>query len=95
MRRRPSDSLDEYRNEVYRCIINRGFHSPQIFGSVARGEDTTESDLDLLVTPGKGVTIFDLSGLTLDFEELLGIHVDVISTGAPISRVVHEGAIAL
>ena len=48
-----------------------------VFGSVARGEDTPESDVDFLVEFEDGRTLLDLSGLRLDLIELLQRDVDV------------------
>lgn len=53
-----------------------------LVGSVARGEDTAESDCDFLVTFEVGASLFDQAHLALDIEELLGGDVDVISTGS-------------
>lgn len=51
--------------------------NPRVFGSVLRGEDTEGSDLDLLVDPMPGTTLFDLGGLQDELERLLGLRVDV------------------
>lgn len=54
----------------------------RLFGSVARGEDHADSDLDFLVEFEPGSSLFDLLHLQDDLEELLGRHVDVVSVGA-------------
>lgn len=56
------------------------FHTdnPRVFGSVVRGDD---SDLDLLVDPQPGATLFDLGGLQLELEEILGVPVDLLTPG--------------
>ncbi|GAC1363941.1 MAG: hypothetical protein NVS2B12_10090 [Ktedonobacteraceae bacterium] len=51
----------------------------RIFGSVARGDVNEQSDLDLLVDLENGRSLFDLGGLLVDLEELLGCPVDVIT----------------
>jgi hypothetical protein len=48
-------------------------------GSVLHGNDTDASDLDLLVDPMPGATLFDLGGLQDELEELLGVMVDVVT----------------
>jgi len=53
--------------------------NPRVFGSVLRGEDKDGSDLDLLVDPLPGVTLFDLGGLQLELEEMLGVPVDLLT----------------
>jgi len=49
-----------------------------VFGSLARGEQTTSSDIDLLVEFEEGADLFDWIGLMLFLEETLGHPVDVV-----------------
>jgi len=49
-----------------------------IFGSYAREEQKEESDIDVLVKFHKGATLFELVGLALFLEEVLGVKVDVV-----------------
>lgn len=60
--------------------LNRA-ENPRIFGSVPRGADQEGSDLDLLVDPLPGATLFDLGGLQVDLEDLLGVPVDILTPG--------------
>jgi predicted nucleotidyltransferase len=46
---------------------------------VLAGDDSLGSDLDLLVDPLPGATLFDLGGLQVDLEEILGVPVDVLT----------------
>jgi len=55
----------------------RGVTRAGVFGSVARGDATPESDVDFLVEFEKGRTLLDLSGLRLDLRDALGRDVDV------------------
>lgn len=50
-------------------------------GSVARGDDTVDSDYDFLARFTEGASLFDLAGLQDDLRDLLGRDVDVISAG--------------
>lgn len=77
-RMRPSDALSLHRDDVLRIVAARRGHDPRAFGSVARGTDTHESDLDLLVRFEPGTTVWDVVGAELDLEEALGVEVDVI-----------------
>jgi predicted nucleotidyltransferase len=52
-----------------------------VFGSVLHGTDEDGSDLDLLVDPMPETTLFDLGGLQVTLEELLGVPVDVRTPG--------------
>ncbi len=51
----------------------------RVFGSVARGEDTDESDIDFLVCLEKGRSLLDQAGLLADLQDLLGRKVDVVT----------------
>ncbi len=53
----------------------------RVFGSVLRGADVEGSDLDLIVDPLPGATLFDLGGLQTELEELLGVRVDLLTPG--------------
>lgn len=57
------------------------FHvsNPRVFGSVLHGTDTDRSDLDLLVAPTPETTLFDLGGLQVKLEALLGVPVDLVT----------------
>jgi predicted nucleotidyltransferase len=56
----------------------------RVFGSMARGDATDSSDVDLLVRPLPGASLLDLGGLSMDVQDLLGRHVDVVSERALI-----------
>ncbi len=60
-----------------------------IFGSVARGEEGPESDVDLVVDFAKDSTpgLFKLVGLKLHLEKLLGAPVDLVTPGSPNRRI--------
>jgi predicted nucleotidyltransferase len=77
----PSELFHIHREEILK-IMGRypRLSNLRIVGSVARGEDTEDSDVDFLVDLASGATLFELGGLHEDLEELLGIPVDVISS---------------
>lgn len=58
-----------------------GLSNPRIFGSVARSEDTDESDLDVLVDPSPDTSLFDLASAEIELEALLGCKVEVLTKG--------------
>lgn len=70
--------LRRRRKAVIDAAAKRRAHNVRAFGSVARGEDTETSDIDLLVDLEEGVGLLDLIGLERDLSELLGVDVDVV-----------------
>ncbi len=60
---------------------NRGLN-PRVFGSVARGEDSVESDLDLLIDPTAETTLLDIGAIADGLITMLGVRVDVVTPRA-------------
>ncbi|MFL5280830.1 MAG: nucleotidyltransferase family protein [Rhodopila sp.] len=60
-------------------MARNGFARPRVFGSVLTGSDTEDSDLDLLVDPAHGTTLFTLARLEHEAEQLLGVRVLVMT----------------
>jgi predicted nucleotidyltransferase len=73
------DTLASRRDEIQRLCARHGARRPRIFGSVARNEADTASDVDFLVEMEPGRSLFDLGGLQHDLEQLLGRPVDVVT----------------
>jgi uncharacterized protein len=78
---KPSIALDKNRDAVRMVIAKFPVTNPRVFGSVALKTDEDGSDLDLIVDPMPETTLFDLGGLQLDLEDLLGVHVDLLVPG--------------
>jgi predicted nucleotidyltransferase len=72
---------DDKRDAVLRIVASHGARNVRVFGSVARGEADSQSDLDLLVEMEEGRSLLDLVALWQELEELLGAKVDVITDG--------------
>ena len=70
-------ALNAHRNEILSLAATYRLQSVQVFGSVARGLDDDESDLDLLVELPSDVSILSLGGFLMDVRDLLGLPVDV------------------
>lgn len=64
--------------------------NPRIFGSVLHGTDRDGSDLDLLVDALPGATLFDLGGLQVELEDMLGVRVDVLTPGDLPTKFRHQ-----
>jgi len=71
--------LQEKREDILRIAIKRGVSNIRVFGSVARGEADSKSDIDLLVDLEPGRSLFDLGGLLMDLQDLLGHKVDIVT----------------
>ena len=69
----------EKRAEILRVAEVHGARNIRVFGSVVRGDNRDDSDVDLLVEFEEGKTLFDLIGLKLDLQNLLGATVDVVT----------------
>lgn len=78
--------LRRRRAEVLAAARRRGAHSVRVFGSVARGEATDNSDIDLLVAFDADRSLFDQVHLIDDLEQLLGRRVDVVAEGGLLER---------
>jgi len=89
-----SELLKQKRQQVLEITAGHGACNVRLFGSVARGEATETSDLDLLIEMEPERSLLDVIAIKQDLEELLGCKVDVV-TEAAISpylrdKVLHE-----
>lgn len=66
------------REEILALAERYGAYNLRVFGSVARGEASPDSDVDLLVNFREGTSLFELSGFWQDLQELLGVGVDIV-----------------
>jgi len=75
----PSERLHIHREKILE-IMGRYpmFSNLRLIGSVARGEDTENSDIDFLIDSAPGASLFDVGGLREDLEDVLGVPVDII-----------------
>ncbi len=71
--------LREKREEILKIAAKHGAYNVRIFGSVARGEADEKSDVDVLVEMEPGRSLFDLGGLLMELEQVLGRRVDVVT----------------
>lgn len=76
---KPSELLQQHRAELLQISQQFAVENVRVFGSVAKGLDDENSDLDILLDPLPRTTLFDLCGLKMAFEELLGIKVDILT----------------
>ena len=74
-----SKQIEELARNIVPLLREGGVIEASVFGSFIRGEAQSDSDLDLLVKYEESVSLFDVSGLKCEIEELLGIKVDLVS----------------
>jgi predicted nucleotidyltransferase len=79
LRIRPRDILLNRRDDVVATAAEFGVTDVRVFGSVARGEDTPWSDVDLMAKYPDGFDLADKYALVEALEEVLTVDVDVIS----------------
>ena len=79
---KPSDALKLHRDAARLVIASHRTRNARVFGSVARGEDTDTSDLDILVDPTAETTLLDIGAIRHELRALLGVPVDVVTPKA-------------
>ena len=71
--------IQQRKKEINIIARQHGIMNVRIFGSVARGEDNPQSDIDFLVDLEEGRSLFDLGGALVKLQELLGRKVDIVT----------------
>ncbi len=79
---KPSMALAAHGAELRQLARRHGLSCPRVFGSVLRGTDTEQSDLDLLVDPADSTSLLTLAAFKIEAEALLGVPVSVLTPGA-------------
>lgn len=74
--------VEAHRDEIKAIVARHKGTAVALFGSVARGEETPESDIDLLVDIEPGTSLMDLGAMLMDLQDRLGRSVDVVTRGA-------------
>ncbi len=86
------------REEIKRTAKKHGAYDVRIFGSVARGEQNSGSDLDVLIEVGPNTSSWFPAGLIADLESVLGCRVEVVTQrglNPEIKETVLKEAVAL
>ena len=78
----PDILLHDQRAEILRIAKSHGATRVRVFGSVARGTATPDSDLDLLIDLEPGRHLLHLVAIKQDLEDLLGREVHVVTESA-------------
>lgn len=81
------DILKQHRDEIIAVAAKYGVKNIRVFGSVVRGESDELSDIDLLVSLDRGVTLMKMSALRRELEGILGCKVDLVSDNGLRERI--------
>ncbi len=76
---KPSLALHTHRAAVRTIVEAHRARNARVFGSVALGADTDESDLDILIDTTSETTLFDIGAIRHELRKLLGVPVDVLT----------------
>lgn len=74
-----SNFLNKYKENIYKIASSHGARSIRVFGSFARGEETVDSDIDLLIELEPKRSLIDIISLKYEIEDLTGRKVDVVT----------------
>jgi predicted nucleotidyltransferase len=81
---------EDIKEKVIPVLKLAGIKKAALFGSYVRGEQTYESDVDILVEYPKGVNLFDVAGIKIELENALGKSVDLIGYKTIKPRIKHQ-----
>ena len=76
---RPSEALSLHRTQIREIALRHRVSGVRVFGSALHGDDTADSDLDLLVEPTAQTTLMDIGAIRFELKQLLGMDVDVLT----------------
>lgn len=76
---KPSEALLANRAAIRRIVESHRARNARVFGSVLHGQDTDDSDLDILIDPTPETTLMDVAAIQVELQRLLGVSVDVLT----------------
>ncbi|GAB1386928.1 nucleotidyltransferase [Melaminivora sp.] len=79
---KPSEALAANRAAIRHVVESHRARNARVFGSVMRGLDTDNSDLDILIDPTPETTLMDVAAIQVELQRLLGVSVDVLTPRA-------------
>jgi uncharacterized protein len=72
------EHIQHFAPQIMKIAQKYGISKIYVFGSIARGDATDQSDVDFLVEMQEGASLFGVGGFSFEAEKLLGIHVDIV-----------------
>ena len=79
---KPSEALNVHREDIRKIVELNHSCNPRVFGSVLHGQDTEESDLDILVETTPETTLLDIARIQNQLNKITGVSVDVLTPKA-------------
>lgn len=79
---KPSTALHTHRAAIRHIVSTHRASNARVFGSALHGDDTEQSDLDILIDPSPDTTLMDVACIQVELEALLGVAVDVLTPRA-------------
>lgn len=76
---KPSEALQQNRVAIRRIVESKHGCNVRVFGSVARGDDSEDSDLDLLIDSEGPLSLFDIGEMLYDLEKMLSVKVEILT----------------
>ncbi len=74
--------IRQFAPQLLKIAQKHGISNIYVFGSVARGDNSSQSDVDFLVEMQEGASLFGVAGFSYETEKLLGVPVDVVPLSA-------------
>ena len=72
-------TIEEIKEKITPILKEEGITRSALFGSVVRGEDTDESDVDILIEAPEGMGLFKFVALERRLGEAVGKKVDLVT----------------
>ncbi len=72
------EEIREIKDKLYQIAVKHNISKIFLFGSVVRGENSENSDIDFLLELEPGASALGIAGFQYEAQELLGIEIDVI-----------------
>lgn len=85
-----ADIIGAHRSQILQLAAKHGAFNVRVFGSIARGEGTADSDIDLLVAFKPNYRLWDKIALKQDIENLLGRKVDIVHQDFIREEIAHD-----
>lgn len=93
-----NELIKQKRNEIISLAEKYGAYNIRIFGSIARGQENEDSDIDFLVDLRDERSLWDLGGLWMELNDLLKVRIEVFTENTlkdSIRRIASKEAIPL